>query len=94
MLYLLGLGGLPRELRATAVAYVILSTVGSLGVLSVAGLVDRSALLDAAALAPAAVGGVGPGALAFRSISRTLFVRLTLLLLASVGLIALASGLR
>jgi hypothetical protein len=30
MVYLIGLGGLPRHLRATAVAYVILSTIGSL----------------------------------------------------------------
>ena len=94
MLYLIGLGGLPRDLRATAVAYVILSTLGSLGVLYFTGLVDGAALLDAVALAPAAVGGFGLGALAFRYISRTVFVRLTLILLASVGLVALGSGLR
>jgi hypothetical protein len=37
MLYLIGMGGEPRQLRATAVAYVILSTAGSLIVLDWTG---------------------------------------------------------
>jgi uncharacterized membrane protein YfcA len=94
MLYLIGLGGLPRDLRATAVAYVILSTIGSLGILYFTGLVDGAAIVDAAVLAPAAVAGFGLGALAFRYISRMVFVRLTLIVLAGVGLVALGSGLR
>jgi uncharacterized membrane protein YfcA len=88
MLYLLGLGGGPRELRATAVAYVILSTIGSLVALSWTGLLDGAALHDAALLAPAAVGGFAIGALLFRHVSARLFQRLTLLVLAAVGLIA------
>jgi uncharacterized protein len=94
ILYLIGLGGAPRDLRATAVAYVILSTIGSLAVLSVTGLLDGAALRDALALVPAAVLGFGLGALAFKYISRSVFVRLTLILLAGVGLFALVAGLQ
>lgn len=94
MLYLLSLGGEPRDLRATAVAFVILSTIGSLVVLFWTGLVDGAALTDAIALAPASVVGFGIGALAFRHIDRALFVRLTLVVLAVAGLVAFISGLR
>jgi uncharacterized protein len=94
MLYLIALGGSPRDLRATAVGYVILSTVASLGVLYWTGLVDTVALLDAAALTPVALLGFGVGALAFRYVSRTVFVRLTLIVLAAGGLVALATGIR
>jgi uncharacterized membrane protein YfcA len=94
MLYLLSLGGEPRDLRATAVAFVILSTIGSLVVLFWTGLVDRAALIDAIILAPASVAGFGLGALAFRYIDRHLFMRLTLVVLAAVGLIAFVAGLR
>ena len=92
MLYLIGLGGEPHELRATAVVYVILSTVGSLVVLFWTGLVDTSSLLDAVILAPAAVVGFGLGALVFRYVSRTLFLRLTLIMLALAGLFALVAA--
>jgi uncharacterized protein len=94
MLYLLGMGGEPRDLRATAVVYVILSTIGSLVVLFWTGLVDGASLVDALSLAPAAVIGFGLGALAFRHVSRTLFLRLTLLMLATAGLFALVAALR
>jgi uncharacterized protein len=94
MLYLIGFGGEPRDLRATAVAYVILSTVGSLVVLSWTGLVDRAALVDAGVLAPASLIGLGVGALAFRYFDRRLFVRVTLVMLSAVGLFALVAGLR
>jgi uncharacterized membrane protein YfcA len=94
IVYLIGLGGEPRDLRATAVAYVVLSTIGSLVVLFWTGLVDRAALLDAVELSPAAVAGFGLGALAFRYVSRDLFLRLTLVLLATTGAVALAAGLR
>jgi uncharacterized membrane protein YfcA len=76
------------------VAYVILSTIGSLAVLSVTGLLDGAALRDAVALVPVAVVGFGLGALAFNYISRDVFVRLTLILLAAVGLFALVAGLQ
>jgi uncharacterized membrane protein YfcA len=94
MLYLIGLGGEPRDLRATAVAYVVLSTVGSLVVLSWTGLVDRAAIQDALELSPAALAGFALGALAFRYVSRQLFLQLTLLLLAATGALALLAGLR
>jgi uncharacterized protein len=94
ILYLIGLGGAPRDLRATAVAYVILSTIGSLAVLSVTGLLDGAALRDAIALVPAAIVGFVFGAVAFKYISRDVFVRLTLVLLAGVGLFALVAGVR
>ena len=94
IVYLIGLGGEPRDLRATAVAYVVLSTVGSLVVLSWTGLVDRAALLDAVQLSPAAVAGFALGALTFRYVSRDLFLRLTLVLLAATGAVALVAGLR
>jgi uncharacterized membrane protein YfcA len=94
ILYLIGLGGEPRDLRATAVAYVVLSTVGSLVVLSWTGLVDRSAIQDAVQLSPAAVAGFALGALAFRYVSRQLFLQLTLILLAATGLFALIAGVR
>ena len=94
IVYLIGLGGEPRDLRATAVAYVVLSTVGSLVVLSWTGLVDRSAIQDAVALSPAAVAGFALGALTFRYVSRQLFLQLTLVLLAATGLFALIAGLR
>jgi nucleoside phosphorylase len=44
--------------------------------------------------ATAAVGGLALGAVAFRFVSRALFQRVTLLLLASGGLVALAAALR
>jgi uncharacterized membrane protein YfcA len=96
MLYLIGLdtGAHPKQLRATAVAYVILATLASLGVLYFTGLVDQAAIQDAATLTPASLVGFGGGALAFRSIDRTLFVRMTLVTLAAVGLFALAAALR
>ena len=94
ILYLIGLGGEPRDLRATAVAYVVLSTVGSLVVLSWTGLVDRSAIQDAVQLSPAAVAGFALGALAFRYVSRQVFLQLTLILLAATGLFALIAGVR
>jgi uncharacterized protein len=94
MLYLIGLGGAPRDLRATAVAYVFLTTIASLAVLYWTGLVDRAALQDAAALVPASLIGLCAGALAFRHVSRTLFVRVTLVLLAAGGLVALVAALR
>ena len=94
IVYLIGLGGEPRDLRATAVAYVVLSTIGSLVVLFWTGLVDRAALLDAVGLSPAAVAGFALGALTFRYVSRDLFLRLTLVLLAATGAVALAAGLR
>jgi uncharacterized protein len=94
MLYLIALGGAPRDLRATAVAYVILSTIGSLVALSWTGLVDPGALTDAALLAPAALVGFGAGAAMFRHLSRMIFVRLTLVVLAIGGLVALSAGLR
>jgi hypothetical protein len=43
---------------------------------------------------PVAVVGFGLGALAFNYISRDVFVRLTLILLAAVGLFALVAGLQ
>jgi uncharacterized membrane protein YfcA len=95
MLYLIGLREgekTPHELRATAVVYVILSTVGSLAVLFWTGLVDTSSLIDAVILAPAAVIGFGLGALVFRYVSRTLFLRLTLIMLALAGLFALVAA--
>jgi uncharacterized protein len=94
ILYLIALGGAPRDLRATAVAYVILSTIASLLALYWAGLVDSVALQDAAALAPASVIGFGCGAIAFRYVGRTVFARLTLGILAAVSLFAIAAGLR
>jgi uncharacterized protein len=94
MLYLIGLGDAkPRELRASAVGYVILSTVASLAVLWWTGLVNAVALSDALTLAPASLIGFGLGALAFRYIGAALFVRLTLVSLAAVGLYALVAGL-
>lgn len=81
-----------HELRATAVAYVILTTIASLLVLTPTGLVNQAAVLDAAKLAPASLVGFGLGAVAFRYIGRELFVRLTLVVLAIVGLIALIGG--
>jgi uncharacterized protein len=94
IVYLIGLGGEPSDLRATAVAYVVLSTIGSLVVLAWSGLVDRAAMLDAVELAPAAVVGFALGALAFRFVSRQVFLQLTLLLLAATGIFALIAGLR
>ena len=93
MLYLLGLGGSTHDLRATAVAYVVLSTIGSLIVLAFTGLIDRSAFVDAAWLIPAGLVGFGAGALAFRHVTRTVFQRVTLVALAAMGLLALAAGL-
>jgi uncharacterized protein len=94
MLYLIGLGdSKPYELRASAVGYVILSTIASLGVLWWTGLVNAAALSDALTLVPSSLVGFGLGALAFRFISATLFVRLTLVTLAVVGLFALVAGL-
>jgi uncharacterized membrane protein YfcA len=93
MLFLLGLGGAtPSRLRATAVAYVILTTIASLAVLYWTGLVTGAAAGQAAQLTPIALVGFGLGALAFRYISETVFVRLTLLTLATVGLFALAAA--
>jgi uncharacterized protein len=94
ILYLIGLGGEPRDLRATAVAYVVLSTIGSLVVLWWTGLVDRSTIQDALELSPAAVAGFALGALAFRYVSRQVFLQLTHVLLAATGVVALVAGLR
>jgi uncharacterized protein len=94
ILYLIARGGAPRDLRATAVAYVVLSTIASLCVLYWTGLVDRDALQQAAALIPASLAGFALGALVFRYVGQALFVRLTLVMLAVVGLAALWSGLR
>ena len=93
MLYLIALGRSPRDLRATAVAYVILSTLGSLVALSWTGLVDGAAISDALALAPVALVGFGAGALAFRYFSTRLFIRLTLMVVAAGGAVALTAGL-
>ena len=96
MPYLLGSDkATPSSLRATAVGYVLLSTVASLVVPYWTGLVDRSAaLLDAARLVPAAPVGFSLGALTFRFIGPVLFVRMTLIVLATVGLIALTAAIR
>ena len=94
MLYLLGLDRGSRELRSTAVAYVLLSTIASLAVLYWTGLVDMGGLQDAATLLPAALVGLCAGALAFRYVKRTHFVRLSLVLLAAGGLVALVDAVR
>jgi uncharacterized membrane protein YfcA len=94
MLYLIGFGSAPRDLRATAAAYVFLTTLASLAVLYWTGLLDGGTVQDAATLAPASVVGLAAGTFAFRYVSRTLFVRLTLVLLAMGGLVALAAALR
>jgi uncharacterized membrane protein YfcA len=94
MLYLSGLGGAPRDLRATAVAYVFLTTLASLAVVYWTGLLDAGAIRDAATLAPASLIGLAVGTFAFRYASRTLFIRLTLVLLAIGGLVALVAALR
>jgi uncharacterized protein len=96
MLFLIGLGDVtPRHLRATAVAYVVLTTVASLAILyATTALVTAEALHDAAALAPAALLGLAVGALAFRYISAALFVRLSLVMLAAFGLFALVAALQ
>ena len=95
MLYLIGLDPSdPRQLRATAVAYVVLATVASLVVLSFTGLIDTPVLVDAARLVPSSVVGFILGALAFRRISPAAFIRLSLVTLAGVGLFALVDALR
>ncbi|MBV8714248.1 MAG: sulfite exporter TauE/SafE family protein [Chloroflexi bacterium] len=96
MLFLIGLGGgTPRSLRATAVAYVVLTTVASLTILFFGtAYVTMEALRDAVTLAPAALVGLALGAVAFRYISASLFVRLSLIMLAAVGLFALIAALR
>lgn len=94
ILYLLSQGRQKGDLRATSVGYVFLSTIAACITLALAGLVTREALADAVSLAPASVLGFLAGAVIFRFVPSPAFLRLTLILLALVGLIALVAAFR
>jgi hypothetical protein len=85
--------GAPR-LRATVIAYVILSTVASLAVLSWTGLVMAQHSWTQLRSLSRRAEGSAIGALAFRHVSRALLQRLTPFVLARAGLIALVAVLR